>query len=232
VLFRSTLIDGEILFLPGPLLDAVRHGEWFVGNEGDLANPGMATALNAILDRQPLTVLDNGGEVVPIHPRFRFFMTSNTKGAGDESGLYQGTRMQNAALRNRFCWAVADYPSPDEEKAILAKTTPELDDYLRNAMVAVAAESRRLYVGRTDDPDGGAAGGELEVVISTRTLIAWAEATWCARGFVRRGIKPHEYALDFVLGHSASATSRMALQEILQRHMGDVAWTASPQSTP
>ncbi|CAI6214255.1 hypothetical protein DJICPGNB_25850 [Escherichia coli] len=36
------------------------------------------------------------------HERFAFIGTGNTNGSGDETGLYQGTNIQNAANFSRF----------------------------------------------------------------------------------------------------------------------------------
>jgi cobaltochelatase CobS len=214
----------------------VRFGDWCVCDEADLANPGTATALNAILDNRPLVIPDNGGEVVPIHERFRLFFTGNTGGGGDRSGLYQGTRIQNVALRNRCMFTLVTYPEPDEEMAILDKVTPELPGFAKEKMIAVANDVRRLFMGAEEiseddyrgdaaphaDPDSGDQPDALEVTISTRTLVLWAEATWLSCGVAKYEFQPHKYALDRVLLMGAEPETRRKVFEVVQRHFGNV----------
>ena len=226
LLGTKTLIDGEVLFLPGPLVDAVRFGDWFVGDEVDLANPGVLTALNAILDGRPLVIAENGGEVVPIHPRFRMFLTANTGGGGDRTGLYQGTRPQNLALRNRCVAVEVDYLPAEVEQAILGRTTPELPGFIRERMVAAANAVRSKFIGRLGEADAALADG-VSVVLSTRTLVAWAEVTLLsqplAKALAARRLSVWEHALRFVLLDGIDdPVERTKVVELVQREMGGV----------
>jgi len=58
--------------------------------------------------------------VITPHPMFRFVATGNTNGTGDETGLYQGTLMQNAANYKRF--AIVEevkYMDPETEVGVI-----------------------------------------------------------------------------------------------------------------
>jgi len=67
-----------------------------------------------------------------------------------------------------------------------------------------------------------AAHDALEVTLSTRTLIRWAELTMAFQPLSKQGISPVMYALDRALGFRASQTSRVALSEMAQRIFSDI----------
>lgn len=93
-----TMENGNMTFQYGPLALAMRYGGICFINEIDLTSPEIAAGLNGILDGSPLCIAENGGELIEPHPMFRFAATANTNGAGDETGLFQGTQRQNAAF--------------------------------------------------------------------------------------------------------------------------------------
>ena len=99
---HQTVKDGNITFEYGPLALAMRYGAILLLNEIDLTSPEIAAGLNSVLDGSPLCIAENGGEIIQPHPMFRFVATANTNGAGDGTGLYQGTQRQNLAWLDRF----------------------------------------------------------------------------------------------------------------------------------
>lgn len=108
-----TVENGSMRFQYGPLALAMKFGGLFLLNELDLLDPATAAGLNGVLDGAPLCLPENGGEVIPPHPMFRFVATANTNGASDESGLYQGTLRQNLAFMDRFWLCEVGYrPKP------------------------------------------------------------------------------------------------------------------------
>jgi cobaltochelatase CobS len=81
-------------FMYGPLAIAMREGQILLINELDLADPAEIAGLNDIVERRPLVIAQNGGEVIKPHPMFRVIATGNSTGTGDNSGPYQGILMQ------------------------------------------------------------------------------------------------------------------------------------------
>ena len=170
---HHTLIDGDMVFVDGPLTTALRNGQWFLLDELDLLDPATAAGLNGIAEGAPLVIPENGGEIVEAHPDFRFLATGNTAGAGDGTGLYQGTLRQNLAFMDRFWVLEVGYPTEEQERAILAAAVPDLPEIIRQRMVSVANQVRKLFMcspkvegqdvaARNLLPDhGAAAGGSL-----------------------------------------------------------------------
>ena len=77
--------NGSMGFQYGPLALAMKFGGLFLLNELDLLDPATVTGLNGVLDGAPLCIPENGGEVIPPHPMFRFVATANTNGAADDT---------------------------------------------------------------------------------------------------------------------------------------------------
>lgn len=114
-----TVQNGNLSWVDGPLLTAVRSGCTFCFDEITLCPPETLVGLHGILDRHPLVVPEIN-EVIPVHPQFRFICTDNTNGAGDESGQYLGTLRQNAAFMNRCLFIKATFLPEQLERKLLA----------------------------------------------------------------------------------------------------------------
>ena len=206
--------EGNMEFEYGPLALAMKYGGIMLLNEIDLLEPSTAAGLNGILDGQPLCIPENKGELIVPHEMFRFAATANTNGNSDDTGLYQGTMRQNLAFMDRFIVCEISYPAPDAEEQLLSRTAPGLPEGLRKKMVEYANEVRRLFMGE----DGNAHNaGSIEVTLSTRTLIRWADLTFRYQPLAKQGIKPVTYALDRALGFRACKETRAMLHELAQR---------------
>jgi len=208
-----TAVGGDLLWQDGPLTVAMRYGHWFLLDEMDLLDPGVLAGLNGIVEGAPLVLTENGGEVVKPHPDFRFIATGNTTGGGDETGLYQGTLRQNLAFMDRFWVMRVEYPLPGEEERILSQAVPQLPAAIRDRMVAVANKIRGLFTGLDQE------GPQIEVTMSTRTLVRWARLAWFFYGLNGK-VNPLAHALDRALGFRAEPATRQALQELVQREFG------------
>lgn len=105
---------GETPFEPGLLPLAMRNGWVYLADEYDFAVPHILAVYQAVLEGKPLVIKDASPEwrIVKPHPNFRFFATGNTNGTGDDTGLYQGAQMQNAANYERFA-IVLHHPQMD-----------------------------------------------------------------------------------------------------------------------
>lgn len=92
---------GEMEFQYGPLVDAMMLGAMYCADEYDFASPTVLSIYQSVLEGKPLYLKACNQKIIA-HPNFRFCGTGNTNGAGDETGLYQGTMLQNAANYERF----------------------------------------------------------------------------------------------------------------------------------
>jgi cobaltochelatase CobS len=128
-----TLEGDKTAFHYGPLARAMRDGLAYIADEYDFALPNVLAVYQAVLEGNPLFIKQAPEDMALVrpHPDFRFIATGNTNGSGDETGLYQGTQIQNAANYSRFGITIKiDYQSPDAEKEIISKrvgTIPEAD---------------------------------------------------------------------------------------------------------
>jgi cobaltochelatase CobS len=208
---QLTLVEGTMTFVHGPLSQSVRDGHVLIMNEIDLMDPSELAGLNDCLEGQPLVIAQNGGEVIRPHPKFRLVATGNSAGAGDQTGLYQGVLRQNLAFLDRFRLIEIGYPEPPLEDSLLATAIPAIPAPIREKMIRVANEVRKLFVGGTD----GA--GMLSVTLSTRGLLRWAALTVAFKG----APNALEYALDRALTLRAEPEQRLAIHRIAADVFGD-----------
>lgn len=98
------LRDGRTVFELGPLAMAMKFGWLYMADEYDFGRPEVLSLYQPVLEGKALVIkeADMENRVIRPHPGFRFVATGNTNGQGDETGLYQGTTMQNAANYERF----------------------------------------------------------------------------------------------------------------------------------
>jgi cobaltochelatase CobS len=96
--------DGATVFELGPLPFAMKYGLNYNADEYDFGMPSVLSLYQPVLEGKPLLIKEAPPElrIIRPHPMFRFFATGNTNGTGDETGLYQGTMLQNAANYERF----------------------------------------------------------------------------------------------------------------------------------
>lgn len=157
-----TVKDGATVFELGPLALAMKHGWLYLADEYDFAMPSVLSVYQAVLEGKPLIIkeADLENRSIKPHPNFRFVATGNTNGSGDETGLYQGTNLQNSANYDRFGVVLfKDYMPNKEETEILVKTCRcTKSDAI--SMVKFATLVRDAY-----------ASGKLSDVVSTRSII-------------------------------------------------------------
>lgn len=99
-----TVRDGSTHFQLGPLAAAMVMGAAYLADEFDFGMPSVMAVYHPVMEGHPLVIKDAPPELRVIRPHrdFRFLGTGNTNGTGDATGLYQGTRLQNAALYSRW----------------------------------------------------------------------------------------------------------------------------------
>lgn len=150
--------NGETQFEYGPLAIAMINGLTYCADEYDFAMAAVLAVYQPVLEGKPLVIKEAPAEkrVVRPHPNFRFVATGNTNGSGDETGLYQGTSIQNAANYRRFgiVEKVVYMPVEQERTVLVTQTGIAQDDAKR--FVDFATEIRKAYdasqIGNTIGP--------------------------------------------------------------------------------
>lgn len=169
---------GETHFEHGPLAMAMKNGWIYLADEYDFALPSVLSVYQPVLEGKPLVIkeADQANRIVRPHPNFRFVATGNTNGSGDETGLYQGTNIQNAANFDRFHMVLeVKYMSVEKEQLILINQT-KIDEADAKKLVEFGRLVRESYDGN-----------KIASPISPRSLIA-AAAIGKRKGSYRAGI--------------------------------------------
>jgi len=117
-------------------------------------------------DDGKLLILENGGELIPLHPQNTIIATANTCGMGDDTGLHtQGTKVQNYAQLNRFSMTVKmQYLKAEDEVKMIQKRFPDLKSMECEVFVKAINLIREAYVS-----------GQISAPLSSRDLINWVE---------------------------------------------------------
>ncbi|WP_323016354.1 MoxR family ATPase [Castellaniella sp.] len=179
ILGQWTARGGETIFECGPLADAMKNGWVYLADEYDFALPSVLAVYQPVLEGKPLVIkeADAANRVIKPHPNFRFVATGNTNGTGDETGLYQGTNIQNAANYDRFRMVFeVRYMPPDKETQILVK---------QGGIAASDAERMVDFANRVRAEYSNA---KISAPISPRTLIA-ASRIGMMKGNYRDGLQ-------------------------------------------
>lgn len=163
---HSTLKNGQLVFEYGALTKAMLYGEILLLNEIDMMSASDLSLLNDVAERKPLTIIQNNGEVIRPHPNFRIVCTANSQGNGDETGFYTGARILNQAFLDRFRYMTMEYPTKGEEKNLITKIFPNIDDGFATNLVKFASDLRAVM--QTGIETGAR---QLSAPFSTRTVL-------------------------------------------------------------
>jgi len=208
--------DKAMEFLYGILPRAmVLPGTILLLDEWDSISAETSFVLQRVLEENSqLLILEKGEEIINLHPSNMICATANTVGQGDDSGLYQGTKMQNYAQINRFQLTIElDYLPPDKEIQILLNRFGPDSDLIKDtgleplehfeceAMVQVVNAVRQAF-------EQGTVGAPL----STRDLCNWGEkfVIW---GSANKSAK-------YCFCNRMPKEDRAVVEEILQRAFG------------
>lgn len=162
ILGQWTVKGGETVFELGPLPLAMKHGWFYLADEYDFAFPSVLSVYQPVLEGEPLIIKEAPPELRVIHPseHFGFGATGNTNGTGDETGLYQGTNMQNAANYERFgIVEKVEYMAKNQEIAIVVNQTGAVKEDAEK-LVDFATQIREAYEGN-----------KMTMTVSPRSLI-------------------------------------------------------------
>ena len=169
---------GETIFELGPLAMAMKYGWVYLADEYDFALPSVLSVYQPVLEGKALVIkeADHANRIIRPHPNFRFVATGNTNGSGDDTGLYQGTQVQNAANYDRFHMVLeVKYMRPELETQILIN------------QAKVATEDAKKLVDFANRVRESYDGSKISAPISPRTLIAAAQIG-LRKGSFRAGI--------------------------------------------
>lgn len=203
------VLEGDkTAFHYGPLARAMRDGLVYIADEYDFALPNVLAVYQAVLEGAPLFIKQAPEDMAMVkpHPDFRFIATGNTNGSGDETGLYQGTQIQNAANYSRFGITIKiDYQKPEAEAEIISKRIGEIPEQdLKNLMEFVKLV-RAAYENK-----------DITNTVSTREIITIAKlAILKGRDGPNWG-----YAVEHAFTNRMSTIDSGAINNILQRVFG------------
>lgn len=198
-----TVKNGSTEFELGPLAIAMKYGYIYMADEYDFALPSVLSVYQSVLEGKSLMIkeADAGSRVIKPHPNFRFVATGNTNGSGDETGLYQGTNMQNAANYDRFGIVCKVNYMPQKMEVRILVGQSEIDKEDAENLVKLAKEIRDAYDA-----------GKISSTISPRALVNAAKVG------IRRGSLLTGFQLAF--GNKLSEVDQEICTGLAQRVLG------------
>lgn len=200
IIGQMVVRNGATEFDYGPLAEAMMRGWTYVADEYDFAQPAVIAVYQAVLEGKPLYIKEAppSQRLIKPHPNFRFVATGNTNGSGDDTGLYAGTKIGNAAAYSRFGVTIqVHYPDPKVEVEILRQRLGLTQD-IAEKLVEFAGSIREMY-----------RQGELSMPISPRELLRASMLGMVKGGMFRKGIElAYSNRLDATQSESVSQTAQ------------------------
>lgn len=206
ILGQWTVKDGSTIFQLGPLPMAMINGWVYCADEYDFAMPSVSAVYQPVLEGQALLIKDAPPQFRKItpHANFRFVATGNTNGVGDETGLYQGTLVQNAANYSRFKITdeVTYMEAKIEESILISKTS--IDRPSAAKVVKFANQIREAF-----------ADGKISMTVSPRELLSACELAIVYGA----NLQPNfVQGLELAFANRLSRVDKKTVQELMQRH--------------
>jgi cobaltochelatase CobS len=179
IIGQWTVKGGNTHFELGPLALAMKFGWTLVLDEYDFAQPSVLAVYQPVLEGKALVIKEAPAEmrIIEPHPNFRIVATGNTNGSGDESGLYQGTLIQNSANYDRYGMVIHKQYMPKEQESQMLQQRAKLTPKDADKMVQFAGEIRQAFDG-----------AKMSDTISPRTLI-YASQIGIMRGSFAHGLE-------------------------------------------
>jgi cobaltochelatase CobS len=210
ILGQYTIQNGETVFELGPLPIAMKHGFIFLADEYDFALASVLSVYQPVLEGKSLLIKEAPAADRIIRPNktnFRFFATGNTNGSGDETGLYQGTSVQNAANFDRFGMVIQkDYMDPEAEAQIIVNRSGITPKEAKR-LVEFAKMVRTEFANR-----------KINDTVSTRALVNIARI-----GLRRKpggAVPPMRAAVSLCFANKLNAVDRATVDGVAQRIYG------------
>lgn len=201
IIGQMVVRNGGTEFEYGPLAEAMMRGYTYIADEYDFAHPAVIAVYQAVLEGKPLFIKEApaNGRLIKPHENFRFVATGNTNGSGDDTGLYSGTKIGNAAAYSRFGVTIqVHYPEPKVEASILCNRVGVTQD-IADKLVDFATRIRAMYQS-----------GEISLPISPRELIRASTIAVIRGGMFRLGI-------DLAYANRLNATEGESVRQTAQR---------------
>ena len=156
------LVNGDMKWVDGPVVVAMKRGAVLLLDEVDLGTPKVM-CLQPVLEGKPVFLKKTNTWVAP-KPGFNVLLTGNTKGKGDDTGRFIGANVMNEAMLDRVAETIEqDYPPEAVETKIVAfnlrKAGVVDGDNFAKALVKWANTIRQAY-----------AEGAAEDIVTTRRL--------------------------------------------------------------
>ncbi len=156
-----TLVNGNVVYRDGPVLQAMKRGAVLLIDEVDRGSNKLM-CLQGIMEGKP-HYNKKSGEMVHAKHGFTVIATANTKGRGSDEGKYLSQILDDAFLERFPITVEQEYPDAKTEKKILAPLIK--DSQFVDHLIQWADVVRRSYdEGATDE------------MISTRRLVHIAKA--------------------------------------------------------
>jgi len=198
-----TVKGGQTEFELGPLPLAMMNGWTYIADEYDFGLPSVLANYQAVLEGKSLVIKEAPRHlrIIKPHANFRFCCTGNTNGSGDETGLYQGTMIQNSANYDRFGMVINKKYMDKKAESQILQNHCKLVKEDADKMIEFASLVRQAYDG-----------AKISDTISPRTLI-FASTIGVMRGSFRQGL-----TLSFI--NKLSRIDREVCDGLAQRIFG------------
>ena len=156
------LLNGETVWLDGPVVTAMKRGALLLLDEVDLAS-NKIMCLQPVLEGSSIYLKKIGKWVHPA-AGFNVIATANTKGQGSDDGRFIGTNIMNESFLERFPVTIEQtYPTNKIEEKILVNELAKQDkvenDFVGNLVKWADVIRKTFYEGGIDE------------IISTRRLV-------------------------------------------------------------
>lgn len=156
-----SLVDGNIVYNDGPVIECLENGYVLLLDEIDRSNPNNILILNGILEGRgfynPKTK-----KFIQAKEGFNVIVTANSKGYGDETGKFLSQILDSAFLERFVITLEQPFPTEKVETKILSHHLEDSD--FIDKLVRWANVIRKTY------QNGG-----VDEIISTRRLVHIAE---------------------------------------------------------
>jgi cobaltochelatase CobS len=178
-------------------------GTIIILDEWDTISSECSFVIQRVLQKEDgkLLLLENGGEMIHLHPDNVIMATANTNGQGDETGNYgQGTKVQNYAQINRFGTTIRlHYLSEENEIKVM---TNKFGNKLKKEDIVA-------FVKTVNSVREGYINGNISVPLSTRDLVNW----------LTKHISLADIALaaKYAFLNRMSSTDRLTTEGLMQR---------------
>ena len=157
-----TAVNGSTVWQDGVLPECMKRGYWVMIEEINAVDPGIAKALNEMLDNRSVTITVAGRpRAVRASDDFRLICATNPP----DNPIYKGIESMSFELMDRFDAVVwLDYLSPAKEAEVVAERSGYKDMAKIKKMIEFANAVRE-----------GMKRGEIFGTVTTRGLISWGK---------------------------------------------------------